>query len=63
MADFNTNHREELLIDRVRRDGFGYKEENEFPKYFVLRVALARALNAPYLPLESMDWERSEAKG
>lgn len=63
MADFNTNHREELLIDRVRRDGFGYKEENEFPKYFVLRVALARALNAPYLPLESMDWERKRLEG
>lgn len=63
MADFNTNHREELLIDRVRKVGFGYDEESEFPKYFVLRVALAWAMNAPHLPLESMDWERKRLEG
>ncbi|MGI0407205.1 FtsK/SpoIIIE domain-containing protein [Helicobacter himalayensis] len=63
MADFNTNHHEELLINRIRKDGFGFKEENEFPKYFILRVALAWALNAPFLPLESKDWERKRLEG
>lgn len=63
MADFNTNHREELLIDRVRKVGFGYDEESEFPKYFVLRVALAWAMNAPHLPLESTDWIHKRLEG
>ncbi|WP_300673990.1 FtsK/SpoIIIE domain-containing protein [Helicobacter sp. UBA3407] len=63
MADFNTNHREELLIDRVRKIGFGYDDESEFPKYFVLRIAIAWALNAPYLPLESLDWKCKRLEG
>ncbi|RDU68936.1 DNA translocase FtsK [Helicobacter cholecystus] len=63
MADFNTNHYEELLINRVRKDGFGYDEESEFPKYFVLRIALAWAMNAPHLPLESVDWKHKRLEG
>ena len=63
MADFITNKHEELLIDRVRKNGFGYDEEKEFPKYFILRVALARALNAPQLPLESPIWESKKLSG
>lgn len=62
MADFNTNHREELVISRVG-EGFDFKEENDFSKYFALRVALAWALNAPCLPLESPDWERKRLEG
>ncbi|AWI34457.1 FtsK/SpoIIIE domain-containing protein [Helicobacter apodemus] len=62
MADFNTNHREELVISRVR-EGFDFKEENDFSKYFALRVALAWALNVPCLPLESPDWERKRLEG
>ncbi|WP_104722512.1 FtsK/SpoIIIE domain-containing protein [Helicobacter mesocricetorum] len=57
MADFYTNHLEELLIDRIRKNGFGYEDENEFPKYLVLRVALACGLNAPLLPLANKGWE------
>lgn len=62
MADFNTNHREELVISRVG-EGFDFKEENDFSKYFALRVALAWAFNAPCLPLESPDWERKRLEG
>lgn len=62
MADFNTNHREELVISRVG-EGFDFKEENDFSKYFALRVALAWALNAPCLPLESPDWEHKRLEG
>lgn len=62
MADFNTNHREELVISRVGV-GFDFKEENDFSKYFALRVALAWALNTPCLPLESPDWERKRLEG
>lgn len=62
MADFTTNHREELVISRVG-EGFDFKEENDFSKYFALRVALAWALNAPCLPLESPDWERKRLEG
>ena len=62
MADFNTNHREELVISRVG-EGFDFKEESDFSKYFALRVALAWALNAPCLPLESPDWERKRLEG
>ncbi len=62
MADFNTNSKEELVINRIK-EGFGFKEENEFPKYFVLRVALAWALKAPRLALESTTWEHKRLEG
>lgn len=66
MADFYTNTNEELLIDRVRKEGFGFKQpefsDNEFPKYLVLRVALARALNCPKIPLNSPLWEQKQIK-
>lgn len=68
MADFNTTSNEEFIIDRVRRDGFGYSEslgfsERDFPKYIVLRVALARALQLPKIPLNSPQWEDKTLSG
>ncbi|OBV29264.1 hypothetical protein BKN38_03670 [Helicobacter sp. CLO-3] len=63
MADFNTNNHEEMLIDRVRKNGFGVGDDGEFHKYFVLRVAIARALNAPLFALSSPDWEGKRLQG
>lgn len=64
MADFYTNQMEENLIDRVRKEGFGYKQpefsEGDFPKYLVLRVALARALRGEKIPLNSPLWEQRQ---
>ena len=64
MADFYTNQLEENLIDRVRKEGFGYKQpefgENDFPKYLVLRVALARALRMEKIPLDSPLWQQRQ---
>lgn len=68
MADFNTTNNEEFFIDRVRKDGFGYSEslgfsDNDFPKYIVLRVALARALQLPKMLLESPQWKDKKLGG
>ena len=67
MADFYTNQLEENLIDRVRKEGFGYKQpefsEGDFPKYLVLRVALARALRGEKIPLDSPLWEQRQIVG
>ena len=67
MADFYTNQLEENLIDRVRKEGFGYKQpefsEGDFPKYLVLRVALARALRGEKIPLDSPLWEQRQIIG
>ncbi len=67
MADFYTNQQEENLIDRVRKEGFGYKQpefsEGDFPKYLVLRVALARALRGEKIPLDSPLWEQRQIVG
>ncbi|TQR60949.1 FtsK/SpoIIIE domain-containing protein [Campylobacter troglodytis] len=67
MADFYTNQLEENLIDRVRKEGFGYKQpefgENDFPKYLVLRVALARALRMEKIPLDSPLWQQRQIVG
>lgn len=62
MADFNTNNHEEILIDNVRKNGFGYSIDSEFPKYFVLRVALAKALSLPKIPLSSPSWKSLRAE-
>lgn len=68
MADFHSTDKEELCIDRVRKDGFGYSEnlgfsDNDFPKYFVIRVALARALQLPKIALNSPQWEDKKLGG
>ncbi|MGX2971325.1 FtsK/SpoIIIE domain-containing protein [Helicobacter sp. T3_23-1059] len=68
MADFHSTDKEELCIDGVRKEGFGYSEslgfsEGEFPKYFVIRVALARALQLPRIPLESPQWDDKKLGG
>lgn len=67
MADFYTNNLEEMFIDRVRRDGFGYKtsefSDNDFPKYLILRVAFARALKCPKIPLKSPQWQDKQIMG
>ena len=68
MADFHSTDKEELCIDGVRKEGFGYSEslgfsEGEFPKYFVIRVALARALQLPIIPLESPQWKDKKLGG
>lgn len=61
MADFYTNSKEELVINTVIRS-FGFKE-SEFPKYNVIRIALAWALNAKKIPLESPQWKEKELIG
>lgn len=68
MAEFRTTNNEEICIDRVRKEGFGYSEslgfgENDFPKYYVIRVALARALQLPKIPLNSPQWEDKKLGG
>lgn len=68
MAEFRTTNNEELCIERVRKDGFEYSEalgfsENDFPKYYVLRVALARALQLPKIALNSPQWEDKKLGG
>lgn len=67
MADFYTNNLEEMFIDRVRRDGFGYKasefSDSDFPKYLILRVAFARALKCPKIPLKSPQWQDKQIIG
>lgn len=67
MADFYTNNLEEMFIDRVRRDGFGYKtsefSDNDFPKYLILRVAFARALKCPKILLKSSRWQEKQIIG
>ena len=66
MAEFYTSNVEEMFIDRVRKEGFGYKNpdfsDNDFPKYLVLRVALARALRGDKIDLESPLWEQKQIK-
>lgn len=61
MADFNTNKREELVIEKVKK-GLGF-EENEFAKYNVLRIALALALNSPKFSLDSSFWAQKRLDG
>ncbi|WP_416860982.1 FtsK/SpoIIIE domain-containing protein [Helicobacter ganmani] len=61
MADFNTNKREELVIEKVKK-GLGF-EENEFAKYNVLRIALALALNSPKFSLDSSFWAQKRLNG
>lgn len=51
MADFHTTQKEESLIE-LAREGFGYKD-SEFPKYFILRLALAKALCMPKFALNA----------
>ncbi len=62
MADFYTTDLEENLIDRVRKEGFGYRGD-ELPKYFILRIALARALHCDKIPLDSPKWEDKKLSG
>lgn len=59
---------EEMFIDRVRKEGFGFKEalgfiDSDFPKYLILRVALARALRCPKIPLDSYEWGHKKISG
>lgn len=61
MADFYTNSKEENVIANVIRS-FGI-EESEFPKYNVIRIALAWALNAKKIPLHSTQWDEKQLKG
>lgn len=67
MADFHTTSNEELCIDRLRKDGFGYKQpdfsDSDFPKYLVLRVALARALQSSKIALDSPQWDSKKLSG
>ena len=67
MADFHTTSNEELCIDRLRKDGFGYKQpdfsDSDFPKYLVLRVALARALQSNKIALDSPQWDSKRLSG
>lgn len=68
MAEFRTNSNEELCIERVRKDGCGYTEalgfsDNDFPKYLVLRVALAKALRSVKFPLDSQQWDAKKIAG
>lgn len=68
MAEFRTTNNEEICIDRVRKEGFGYSEslgfgDNDFPKYYVIRVALARALQLPKIPLNSPQWDDKKLGG
>lgn len=67
MADFHTTSNEELCIDRLRKDGFGYKQpdfsDSDFPKYIVLRVALARALQSSKIALDSPQWDSKRLSG
>ena len=67
MADFHTTNNEEFCIDRLRKDGFGYKSpdfsDNDFPKYLVLRVALAKALQSSKIALNSPQWDSKRLGG
>ena len=58
MADFYSTNKEEMLIHIVRKDGFGYDNDNELPKYIILRLALSKALLCVNFPLHSDDWNR-----
>lgn len=61
MADFYTNSKEESVISNVIRS-FGF-EENDLSKYVVIRMALAWALNAKKIPLESPQWDEKQLIG
>ena len=61
MAIFSMNNKEEQVIIKAIRD-FGFNEE-EFPKYNVIRMALAWALNANKIPLNSAQWEKKRLNG
>lgn len=60
MADFYTTVAEENLIYRIRREGFGYKDEKEFPKYHILRIALGLALRLEKMTLDDSRWDEKK---
>lgn len=60
MADFYTTVAEENLIFRIRKEGFGYKDEKEFPKYHILRIALGLALRLEKMPLDDSRWSEKK---
>lgn len=61
MADFYTRDSEEIIIDRVTK-GLGYARD-EIPKYYILRIAIARALGLKKIPLFSKEWENKKLLG
>lgn len=63
MADFYSTKLEENLIDSVIKDGLGYKNNDGLPKYYVLRIALARALHLDKWHLNSLLWESKRLGG
>lgn len=63
MADFNTTDKEETLIERVRKKGLEYEGERDCPKYLILRIALARALQLNKYQLDSNEWTERKIGG
>ncbi|RDU60087.1 FtsK/SpoIIIE domain-containing protein [Helicobacter sp. MIT 14-3879] len=59
MADITTTNLEENLINRVLKEGL----ECELSKYYVLRIAIAKALNLPKVPLDADFWEGKKLRG
>lgn len=66
MAKFRTNSKEESVISNVIRS-FGFEEndlsKNDLSKYIVIRMALAWALNAKKIPLQSPQWDEKQLEG
>lgn len=61
MADFYTTGAEENLIYRIRKEGFGYHEnEKEFYKYHILRIALGLALKLEKMSLDDSRWNEKK---
>ena len=60
MADFYTTNHEETLIDRILNQGL---EKKDLPKYYVLRIAIAKALSLPKSPLNAPLWENKKLGG
>ena len=51
---------EETLIDRILNQGL---EKKDLPKYYVLRIAIAKALSLPKSPLNAPLWENKKLGG
>lgn len=59
MADFYTTNKEEALIHNILKDGL----KAEIPKYYVLRIALARSLGLDKYPLNHSIWNEKTLGG
>lgn len=59
MADIYTTKLEENLIDNVLKEGL----ECQFPKYYILRIAIAKALSMQKIRLDAGFWESKKLGG